>query len=315
VVKFNPQDTGTDQVVCPQTLVARSHECDYPPTFVRDVPMLTSQKTQFNPNAENPAKDIDEQVRKALASGNSLYNLDVDQLKDLQPDVVLTQSLCEVCSIDLVTVERVVLKMKIPAKVLDLNPKTLGEVVDDIQRIGEVIGCEEGASKVVKELRERIERAKTKRARPPKVAFFEWTDPIYVGGHWTPEIIEMAGGIHLLNVPGGKSKAVHDEEFVAHDPDIIMVAPCGMDLPKTRDLVKHIENDLKRGEWFKSLRAFKSGKVCLVDGNEMFNRPGPRLVDSLEFCRALFDSFDSLKADEPFPATAIPFKFPWEPYI
>ena len=268
-------------------------------------------------------------MSSALSGGNSLYNLDVEQLQQLNPDVILTQSLCDVCSIDLITVERVVKRMKMPAKVLDLNPKTLNEVIQDLIRVGEMIGCEEGAQSVAEELQKRIsnatnnkndsqnnseDSAKDDTPRRPNVGFIEWTDPIFVGGHWTPEIIILAGGMHPLNTPGGKSIALEDEQFSKSDPDIVIISPCGMNLEKTRELVEIIQRDEKRKSWFESLRAFKDNKIVLVDGNEMFNRPGPRLVDALEFCSSIIESYKTLGKDEPFnKLEIIPKSFPWAP--
>jgi iron complex transport system substrate-binding protein len=295
--------------------VGRSHECDYPEHFVADVPVLTSQKTQFDASAANPAKDIDDQVRLALSSGSSLYTLDVDLLQKLQPDVILTQSLCEVCSIDLVTVERVAKRMAMPAKIIDLNPHTLQEVLDDVCRVGESVGCETGAKWVMEELNARVEAVRIRSlaiSRRPRVAFFEWTDPIYVGGHWTPEIIEMAGGLHPLNAAGSKSVAVKDEIIAALDPDLLIIAPCGMNLEKTCGLVRQIRNDETRRQWFNNLRAVQAHRVALVDGNEMFNRPGPRLVDALEFCSDLVQGYaggaDSVRKEQ----VKAP-GFPWQP--
>jgi len=250
-------------------------------------------------------------------SGNSVYILDTDKLQALTPDVILTQSLCDVCSIDLVTVERVVKRMKMPSVVLDLNPKTLQEVLNDVIKIGEAIGCEEGASQVVTSLKERVKIAAGRNSTTdtrPGVGFIEWTDPIFVGGHWTPEIIELAGARHPLNKAGGKSKTISDEDFAKSDPDIIIVAPCGMSLEKTRELVEIIQKDEKRKAWFENLRAVKQNKVVLVDGNEMFNRPGPRLVDALEFCASLVEAFGTLKDTDAFEAGSLnPTRFPWAP--
>lgn len=250
--------------------------------------MLTSQKTHFNPDAANPAKDIDEQVRKALSSGKSLYNLDVQLLEELKPDLVLTQSLCDVCSIDLMTVERVCAKMSHDVTVLDLNPKNLEQVLTDIERIGSACGCEEAGKQVTAALHARIANAtkaclKTT-SSAPNVCFMEWTDPVFVGGHWTPEIIEASGGLHPLNGTGCKSVTKTDEELTMSDFDILLICPCGMNLEQTEKLVKNILADPKRGPWFLNLRAVKEDQVYLIDGNEMFNRPGPRLVDCMEFC-------------------------------
>ena len=298
-----------------QKLVGRSHECDFPKEFVREVPVLTRQKTQFDENSSNPAKDIDEQVRKALSSGNGLYELDTALLGELNPDIILTQDLCEVCSIDVVLVERIVKRMKVPAKVVNLNPQELGEVIDCLQQVGDAVGCEEGALKLIDELNQRIsavtQRSLNQKPRP-NVAFLEWTDPLFVGGHWTPEIINLAGGDHPLNGTGMRSHVVSEEAVAESNPDIIIIAPCGMSLSTTRTLIENVRSDPKRKHWFDSLSAVANGRCVLVDGNEMFNRPGPRLIYALEFCSDLIGSY--LSGSARFDKNSVGNKeFPWEP--
>lgn len=263
--------------------------------------MLTSQKTRFNLDSANPAKDIDEQVRAALSSSNSLYNISEQELVALKPNVVLTQSLCEVCSVDLVSVERIVHKhMRDTCQVVDLNPKTLQQVLDDLVRVGEAVGCKQAGLDVQGELQVRVERALGKvvdKKRRPNVFFMEWTDPIFIGGHWTPEIIEMAGGRHLFNRAGEKSVCIKDDEVEPHAADIIIICLCGINLKQTRDMVNVIlqQKPGGRGDWFCGLQPYVKKQIVLVDGNEMFNRPGPRLVDCLEWCVDLFQLWDENK--------------------
>lgn len=186
-------------------MVARSHEDDFPST-IQHLPILTKSKTSFTTSA-----DVDRQVSEALSQGQSLYDLDVAQLKALQPTVIVTQDLCNVCSIDLVSVQRVATTMNPRPAIVTLNPTTLVEVMESITTVGSAIGYKDQADQVRKGLEARINRCvqavedvkKESKVeyKPKKVMFFEWTDPVFPGGHWTPEIIELAGGVHPLNGP------------------------------------------------------------------------------------------------------------------
>jgi len=268
-------------------LVGRSHEDNYP-AEITHLPVLTGQRTAFT-----TAADVDRQVSSALSAGQSLYTLDVPQLKSLRPDVVLTQDICAVCAIDLPTVERVAAELEPRPDVVSLNPLNLEDVLTNLTQLGAAVGMAAEASAALSGLRQRIaavdERVAAWRARPgaggaPSVAFVEWPDPIYVGGHWTPELIARAGGRHPLNPSrgaegAGKSFPVPSENLLESDPDLVVLCPCGLGLEATRQEAAK----LQRAPWWQSLRAVREGRVALVDGDAMFNRPGPRLVDALEW--------------------------------
>lgn len=295
-------------------LVGRSHECDYPPS-VQDRPILTAATTDFTTSA-----GVDRAVSAALAQGESLYTLDADLLRDLAPDVVLTQDLCEVCSIDLETVRRLCASMDPQPRVVSLNPTTLEEVFDDILTVGRVIGLEREGERAMVALRERLHRAQdhvNAYLDGPRVVFLEWTDPCFAAGHWTPQLIERAGATHPLNPtaplpdagagggPGGdhraagKSVRVPAEVVERVRPEALIICPCGLDLEHTR---REAERLLEQ-PWFRRLPAVEAGRVALVDGNQMFNRPGPRLVDAFEWLVGWLHELPEL----------IPDEFPWAP--
>eukprot|EP01064_Diplonema_japonicum_P011608 TRINITY_DN1900_c0_g1_i2.p1 TRINITY_DN1900_c0_g1~~TRINITY_DN1900_c0_g1_i2.p1 ORF type:complete len:594 (+),score=70.31 TRINITY_DN1900_c0_g1_i2:34-1815(+) len=297
---------------CEDMLVGRSHEDNYP-ECITDRPILTGQLT----NKEwTSAREIDKQVSEFLAEGKSLYILDEKLLQELRPDVILTQDICAVCAIDLDTVRRVAASIFPKPKVVSLNPQCLQDVLEDLVLVGHAVDRLDNAEKTRAEFEARVAKAVSyvPQDQPRiNVAFIEWSDPIYVGGHWTPQIIKMAGGHHPLNPCGegddagyaktggaGKSFAVHNEKVVESDPDIIIICPCGLDIPKATQEA----HNLYANEWFRELRAVKAGKVYIVDGDAMFNRPGPRLVDALEW-------LVSLLQDKP---EIMPENFPYEIY-
>lgn len=234
--------------------------------------------------------DVDRQVREQLSSGTGLYTLDKELLKALRPDVIVTQSLCQVCSVDYCMVENIVSGMDPTPVLVDTNPSCLEDVMNDLCKVGDALHLSNAAKTAVESLQRRIRHA-TQRASESgsnkaavNVAFCEWIDPIFPGGHWTPQLIKAAGGIHPLNLSkeGGAaapSAAISHETFVSSDPDVIIIAPCGLSLDDTK---KELD-PLVSAPWWKGLKAVISGRVWLVDGNQMFNRPGPRLVDALEW--------------------------------
>ncbi|KAF9963864.1 hypothetical protein BGZ70_007146 [Mortierella alpina] len=281
-------------------MVARSHEDDFPAT-IQHLPILTEAKTKFTTSA-----DVDRQVSEALSQGTSLYELDVEQLHALKPTVIVTQDLCNVCSIDLVSVQRVASKMDPRPEIVTLNPTSMGEVMESITTVGNAIGHAEGAAKIRAQLEGRIQKCKDVAAeakasqpdyKPKKVMFFEWTDPIYPAGHWTPEMIEMAGGIHPINGPGIPSVRVSIEAVAATEPDVLIICPCGLDMAATRNEY----NLMMEKQWFRDL-ASKATTVALVDGNQMFNRSGPRLVECTEWLVMLLHDRPDFE----------PVGFPWE---
>lgn len=298
-------------------LVGKSHECDHP-TGVEGLPVLTASRTTYT-----TAAAVDREVSGMLAEGDaatSLYHLDTDRLRALRPDLILTQDLCRVCSIDLDAVRRAAGDMDPRPEILSLNPTSFEGVLDDVIRVARAIGREDAGRAAVVALRERLHRAAdhvSMFADPIPTLFMEWTDPVYVGGHWTPQLIERAGGAHTLNptapIPGagagtaaqgsfreaGPSRRVTTEEIVASAPQAIIIAPCGLAL----DAVRAEARILRASPWFQSLPAVRVGRVALVDGSQMFNRPGPRLVDAFEFLVGFLHGLPHL----------IPPDFPWEP--
>ena len=258
-------------------LVGRSHECDFP-AGIAHLPVLTGAKTHATSSAA-----IDAQVRDALASGagSSLYTLDEQLLAHLRPDVILTQDLCEVCSIDLRTVQRIAGKLKPAPTIVSLNPVSLEDVFVDALRIGQAVGLERPAQRAMVQWRDRYWSARdyvNPYIEGPEVGFLEWMDPLFVGGHWTPQLIIDAGGRHSLNPPKAKSRQISPEELVEAMPERLIVCPCGMGL----DAIRSELGTLTAQRWWRTLPAVMNEQVVLVDGNQMFNRPGPRLVDA--FC-------------------------------
>lgn len=295
-------------------LVGRSHECDFP-AGVMDRPVLTRAASAF---ADLTSSEIDRAVSSSLGEGRSLYEVDGALLQDLRPDLIITQDLCSVCSIDLASVRRLASELRSQPAILSLNPQSFEDVLDDVLRVGEAIGLPDRATETVVALRERFFRSSewvTPYVEGPRALLLEWTDPPFVGGHWTPQLIERAGASHPLNptqvMPGagagegghmafrvaGPSRRTTPEAIQAMAPEAIVVAPCGYDLARTeRD-----HASLREQTWWRALPAVRDGRVALVDGNQMFNRPGPRLVDAFEFLVGWLNDRPEL----------IPEDFPW----
>jgi len=287
-------------------LVGRSHEDNYPPEITH-LPVLTGQKTAYT-----TAADVDAQVSASLSSGQSLYTLDEQLLKELAPDVILTQDICSVCAIDLMTVERLAQSMDPRPLVVSLNPESLDDVLDIVLQLGLAVGMESEAraahAALVARVRAVDELVHASAKPPPSVAFIEWPDPIYVGGHWTPQMIRRAGGRHPLNeapetapqAPGagaGRSFAVSAEALVASAPELVVVCPCGLDLDMTRREAARLQST----HWWPALPAVAANRVVLVDGDAYFNRPGPRLVDALEWLASVLNDAPA-RAPEGFAA-------------
>ena len=274
-------------------LVGRSHEDNFPQSITH-LPILTGQRTTFTTAAQ-----VDAEVSAALAEGESLYTLDAAVLRELRPDVILTQDICKVCAIDLETVERLAARMDPSPRVVSLNPNSLEDVLENLIELGEAVGreVEAHAAKANLEARLRTVDQAVATARsgagahvaPHSVAFIEWPDPIYVGGHWTPQLIVRAGGLHPLNPPHApgsaapKSFPVEPKSLVESEPSLMILAPCGL----TLDATAREAERLREHAWWCGLDPVKRGRVVIVDGDAMFNRPGPRLVDALEWLVAL----------------------------
>lgn len=303
-------------------LVGRSHECDFPAS-VAGVPVLTGQRTSYAPGG---AAAVDVEVRQSLEAGEALYTLNAEQLAGLRPDLIITQDLCSVCSIDLNSVRAAVEAIGAEAghspRLLSLNPKGVEDVLDDILRVGEAIGEAERARAEVVRLRERLYRAQefvNAYDEGPIVGFLEWTDPIFVAGHWTVQMIERAGGRHPLNETiaakgsgagagmgqgqrlAGPSVRVPPEVLCAVKPEALIVCPCGLTLDEGLAETRRLSLE----DWWEGLPAVRSGRVAVVDGNQMFNRPGPRLVDAFDWLVGWLQGRPGLT----------PTGFPWKPWI
>lgn len=261
-------------------LVGVTHECDYPPEALR-LPRLTSSALAF---ADSSAA-IDRHVRRALHAGSSLYALDAELLEQLKPDLIVTQELCEVCAVSYGIVDRAARRLTSDPRVVSLEPSSLEDVYANIVTLGELTGVQWKAREVVDSLRRREAAVRDYAAATlaPRVLVLEWTDPPMGAGHWTPGLVEAAGGDPVLANPGANSRRLSWDEITSADPDAIIVAPCGYGLPKTLEALTELH---ARPEWM-ALRAVREGRVHPVDGNAYVNRPGPRLVDTIEIFASL----------------------------
>ncbi|MEA2647764.1 MAG: iron complex transport system substrate-binding protein [Candidatus Binataceae bacterium] len=278
IVSLLPSAT---EIVCAlgfeDQLVGRSHECDFPDSVTR-LPTLTSPK--FDP--EGTSAEIDQRVKTILSEALAVYRVDADMLRDLQPDVIVTQSQCDVCAVSMREVEDAVAQWTgAQPLVVSLAPYALGDVFTDMERVGAALDAVDHAKEVVGQLKARMraieDRARSVESRP-RVACIEWIDPLMAAGNWMPELIAMAGGINLFGAAGEHSPWMKFEEIIAADPDVILIAPCGFNMDRTAADLPAIA---ARPEW-SLLKAVKDRKVFLGEGNQYFNRPGPRIVESLE---------------------------------
>jgi len=264
-------------------LVGRSHECDHPPGLA-SLPTLTRPKF----DSEGSSSEIDDRVKHLIRRGLSVYEVDADALRALSPDVILTQDQCEVCAASLSDVETA-LEAWIGRRprVVSTAPGNLAEAWAQISEIGAALGREAQAAALVAELTERVtsigERCGDVTPRP-RVACVEWIDPLMSAGNWMPELIALAGAQNLFGIAGEHSPWMEWEALRAADPDLLVVLPCGFDIARTREEWSHLEG---LPGW-SDLRAVREGRVFVADGNQYFNRPGPRLIDSLEILAGAF---------------------------
>ncbi len=258
-------------------LVARSHECDYP-LSVKQLPQCTEPKF----NVEGTSYEIDQRVKAIVQEALSVYRVDSAALEALRPTHIITQSQCEVCAVSLRDVEQAVCEMVSSKPVIvSLEPNALSDVWADIQRVADALGAPDRAERLIALLQSRISEI-TQRAQQlssnPTVACIEWIEPLMAAGNWMPELVAMAGGTNLFGEAGKHSPWMTWEELVAKNPDVIFVSPCGFDIPRTMQEMNLLSD---KPEWEK-LNAVQTGRMFVADGNQYFNRPGPRLVESLE---------------------------------
>lgn len=264
-----------------ESVVGISYECDYPPE-VRGKPVVVHSRL---PPATSSA-ELDLLVSRSLGRGESLYRVDVEALARLQPDLIVTQDLCHVCAATPDDLSAALNRLPRHPQVLSLSPRTLGEVLGDIGRVGEAADRVAVATRLRQELESRaaqLERAVARARTRPRVLCLEWLDPPFVAGHWVPEMVERAGGQDALGQAGEPSRRVSWEEIAATQPDVVLIMPCGYGLAETLAEFRA----LKFPPAWEELPAVKSGRVFAVDASSYFSRPGPRLAKGLELLAGL----------------------------
>lgn len=276
-----------------ENLVGVSHECDYPET-VQSLPRLTS--TRVNPSLDSSA--INKSVLEVMRNAVSVYDLDVELLKFLKPDFIVTQDLCDVCAVSFSQVEEACREL-LGAKIISLKPKKLGNIWNDVLSTAETLGVKQKGQQFLREVDERVkfvcDRLTDQGNEKPNVLTIEWIDPIYVGGMWLPEMIDIAGGQVCIAESGQPAPVVDREALTQINPDVVVVKPCGYKLDQTLKEMELLKNQIPWQDW-------QAPRFYLVDGNSYFNRPGPRILDSLEilaYCTHpdLFPEFGKQYAD------------------
>lgn len=258
-------------------LVGVSPGCDYPPA-ARDLPKASRNLLNLDGKGSGETSRI---VGERLASGGALYQVDAEALQKAEPEVILTQGLCEVCAPITDDVRSVASHLPKKPKIVSLDPHALRDVLGDIERVGKTCGAAIPAARLVEDLRDRIGQvaylASHTRDRP-RLLCLEWLEPLFLAGHWVPEMVELAGGQNVLATPGEKSRRVEAKDVAMAAPDTAVLMPCGFDLDRTAKEAPVVTKQV----WWQDLPASRRGHVWIADGSSYFNRPGPRLVTGLE---------------------------------
>jgi iron complex transport system substrate-binding protein len=251
-------------------VTAVTHECDYPPE-AGDLPRVT--RDRIGPGLDAAA--IDRAVRELTERGESIYELDETALERLQPDLIVTQALCAVCAVSYDDVRDVASRLESNPRVLSLDPHTLGEMLGDVRTLADAADAKDAGVDLVQDAASRIDRVRlaVRAADPVPVAALEWLDPVYTAGHWTPQLIEYAGGIDVIGLPGENSERRSWEEVAAARPEVAVVMPCGYDAQRAAD---------EAYDYADELETLGARRVVAVDASAYFSRPGPRLIDGLE---------------------------------
>ncbi|MGI8641745.1 MAG: cobalamin-binding protein [Pyrinomonadaceae bacterium] len=277
------------EIVCAlgleENLVGITHECDFPPT-ISGKPHLTASRISHEIMS---SAEIDHAVRSQLDGHGSIYDLDTKLLQELNPDLIITQELCDVCAVSYKTVQKAAKMYVADAKVISLEPNTIEDIFQNIKTVGELCGVPERADEVVAELKIRLDkvREKTKNIeKRPRVFMLEWLEPPFAPGHWTPEQVEIAGGNCLLGKAGEKSVMTTYEAIIESKPEILVLIPCGY---YTKDILRQLPNT-KFPESFKQIPAFQNGEIWALDASSYFSRPAPRIVDGVEILAKIFHS-------------------------
>jgi iron complex transport system substrate-binding protein len=260
-----------------ENIVGRSHECDYPEE-IKDRPVCTQARLDTHASSG----EIHDKVNNLVQSALSIYQINTDTLEKLQPTHIVTQDQCDVCAVSFGEVEKAVATLTHSTpKIISLQPDILKDVWSDIENVGNIFGV--NTVKILENLEARVKIIQTRtqglsKSEIPNVACIEWTEPLMMAANWIPELVTLAGGKSLLSTVGQHSSQLNWETFIASNPDIIVFMPCGFDLDRTRTEAQLLVN---RPEW-QQLHATQTVRVYITDGNAYFNRPGPRLADSLE---------------------------------
>jgi iron complex transport system substrate-binding protein len=250
-------------------VVAVTHECDYP-AGAEQLPHLTRSVIPEGLDAG----EIDRAVRERTSRGEALYELDLDLLEQLEVDLIVTQAVCEVCAVSFDDVRAAAKRLPTQPQVISLDPSTLGEVLADVPRLAEAAGVSEAGERLTEELGERLEAVEqaVADARRPRVAALEWLDPVYVAGHWVPQMIELAGGEDVLGLPGERSRTADWDELEMVAPEVVVSMPCGL----------YAEEAAAETMRWRLHLGLLGARVVAVDAAAYFSRPGPRLVDGVE---------------------------------
>jgi iron complex transport system substrate-binding protein len=270
-------------------VIGVTHECDYP-----DAALERARVTRDLIGAGLSAAEIDAAVRERTERGESIYELDEEGLRALAPNLIVTQALCSVCAVSYDDVRAVADRIPSRPQVISLDPETLGEVLEDVRRLAATTGREAEGEALLADAATRIDRVRlaVRAARRPRVAALEWLDPVYVAGHWTPQLIDYAGGEDVLGLPGEPSRVCSWDEVAGARPDVVVVMPCGYDAARAhRDAEDHRAR----------LDSVGAGQIVAVDAAAYFSRPGPRLVDGLELLAGILHPDRLPEAAEPDP--------------
>ncbi|MEA2667101.1 MAG: iron complex transport system substrate-binding protein [Chloroflexota bacterium] len=261
------------EIVCAlgleESLVAVTHECDYPES-VKTKPIVTHSVL----DGKGDSAQIDRHIRELVHQGSSIYTLDAQRLATLHPDVVLTQELCDVCAVSYPVVEQAARRSSTPMQLVSLEPQQLADVFDHIRLVGRLADRQAQAERVVADLEGRLREVQDRVRREPvrPIVILEWIDPPFNAGHWTPGLVQMAGGRDLLGIPGRPAHPIEWTAVIAACPEIVVVSACGLSL----------ERSMAEAETALSRFGSPADEIWVVDGNAFFSRPGPRLVDSVE---------------------------------
>ena len=278
--------SSTTEVVCAlgcaDQLVGRSHECDYP-FEVMNLPICTKPKF----NIDGSSIEVDGQVKSILQNALSVYYINEDLLKKLKPDIILTQSQCEVCAVSEKDVQSVVKNITgINPDIISVEPNSIKDIFSDIKIIAEVLNVVHIGADLIDFMKNRIRVLKKSYdiKSGPTVAAIEWINPLMAAGNWVPELIEMAGGVNLFGEAGKHSPWMNYQDLIEKNPQTIIIMPCGYNIQKS---IVEIDSLIKQKGW-EELSAVKNDKVYITDGNQFFNRPGPRIIESLEILIEIF---------------------------